>query len=365
LTTFYWDRIEIAQGEWDFESYDRYVDFNKANGRKIVAVLAYDAHWLYKTQKKRDYVSPKNLPHYISYVEQTVKRYKGKVDAWSIWNEPDDLHWFGPRKHYFEMVKQAVQKIREIDPRTPILIGAFGGTPTGFLEDMYKWGAMENVSAVAFHPYGINPRHTVMLYDKMAAILKKHGFSGELWVTEVGYPTGGIYPTRVSKRELPVYVVKTITGLAARGARTVLWYQLFDSENPQPLRKRFNSEDFFGLVYPNYVRKDGAAAYTLCARYLADTTYCPEWPERDGVPQSFASFYFRGRGGRNTLVLWNDRNTTLNIHVSLSGGGAAHDARTGEGTAIPREADIPVGHAPVFITWQDEGAFVPPVLELN
>jgi hypothetical protein len=203
-----------------------------------------------------------------------------------------------------------------------------------------------------------------MSYDKIAAILKGHNFSGEIWVTEVGYPTGGIYPHRVSKRGLPAYVIKTVTGLSARGARTVLWYQLFDDRNERPLRITPDSEDFFGLVYPNYARKDGAAAYTLCARYLADTTYRPEWPERNGAPRSLISFYFQGKEGRNTLVLWNDRNTALKVHVSLSGGGAIHDARTGEGAAILREADIPVGHTPVLITWQDEGAFVPPVLRV-
>jgi hypothetical protein len=365
LNTFYWDRIESVQGEWSFSSYDRYVDFNKKSGRKIVAVLAYDTRWLYPDQIKRKYISPKNLPHYLSYVEQTVKRYKGKVDAWSIWNEPNGFHWHGPRKDYFEMAKQAARLIREIDPTTPLLMGAFWCAPKGFLEDMYKSGAMENVNAVSFHPYGINPRYAAMSYDKIAAILKGHNFSGDIWVTEVGYPTGGIYPHRVSKRGLPAYVVKTLTGLSARGARTVLWYQLFDDRNERPLRLTLNSEDFFGLVYPDYARKDGAAAYALCARHLADTTYHPEWPERKGVPPSLVSFYFKGKEGRNTLVLWNDRNTTLKLHVSLSGGGAMYDIRTGEAAVILPEADIKVGALPVLIAWQDGEIFTPPALAIE
>jgi hypothetical protein len=365
LNTFYWSGIEPEENRWDFSNYDGFVDGGKKAGKKILAVLAYDTPWLYADGKTRKYVSKENLPQFLTFVEQTVTRYRGKVDAWEIWNEPNWIFWKGTKQEYFELTRAAVQKIKELDPDAPVIAGAFFRVPSkSYMDALFKSGAMEQVNAIAFHPYATSPASAVKLYDTFLNILDRHHFSGDVWVTEIGYPTGGWYPFRTSEDNLPSHVVKTIAGLAARGARAVLWYQLFDPYNRGEVPNTLDSEDFFGLVYPDYSKKKGALAYALCARYLAGTEYRRDAPERQGIPDSVVCFYFRGQDGQNTLVLWNDQNSIVPLQIALSGSGQLHDIVTGESSAVSPNAAIPLGKTPWIITWQDEGGYLPPRIVL-
>ncbi|GHU98450.1 hypothetical protein FACS189483_06490 [Spirochaetia bacterium] len=365
LNTFYWNSIEPQKDQWNFSGYDAFVDGGKQAGKKILAVLAYDTGWLYSNGKTRRYIAPENIPLFLTFVENTVRRYRDKVDAWEIWNEPNGLFWNGSQKEFFELTKAAAQKIREVDPDAIILAGAFWRVPESYVRGIFESGAIEQVSAIAFHPYGVDPRESVKLYDRMTAILSRYNYTGDIWVTETGYPTGGWYPNRASENDLPAYVVKTITGLAARGARTVFWYQLFDPYNRRPPPTRFNSENFFGLVYPDFSKKKGAAAYALSAGTLAGLEYCPELPLRVGLPDSLIAFYFRGTENQNTLILWNDRNSVLSIQVSFPGSGQLYDIVTGTGTAVSHKAVLELGTMPQILTWQNEAAYAPPTISLN
>jgi hypothetical protein len=362
LYTFYWHRMEREKGIFDFSHYDSYVDKGREAGKKIVAVLAYDAPWLYPDGERRRYIAPENIPLFLNFVEKTVDHFRGRVDAWEIWNEPNFMFWKGSDKEFFELAKLTALKIRETDLQANILGGAFWRVPKGFIRAMFKAGALENVDGLAFHPYALNPRGAVKLYDKFTSVLSEFNYSGPLWITEAGYPTGGWYPTSVSEDEQPAYVVKTITGIAAKGARALLWYQLFDSYNRGQSLEPRNSEAYFGLVYPDYSRKKGAYAYTLCARYLAGKDYRPDLIEKNGIPKSLIVFYFAGRDGNNTLVLWNDKSSTVKIHISLGNPGLLHDVSTGENAAIPGETALDIGAMPVIITWKDKEPYGVPLI---
>jgi hypothetical protein len=220
---------------------------------------------------------------------------------------------------------------------------------------------MEKADAVAFHPYELNPARTARLYSDFRAIVAEYGFADRIWVTEVGYPTGGLYPTATSEKKFPGFVVKTFVNLAAEGAKTVMWYQLFDPVQ----RTRTNSENFFGLVRSktDYTSK-GAEAFRLCAVHLAGTTYRPDLPQRDGtslrdrVPGSLRAFYFERPEGGGTLVLWKDGGAVKVVLHGLAEGYTLHDPVSGSATAVTGETVLAIGTMPVFVTWQGGGETV-------
>ncbi|MDR0589418.1 MAG: hypothetical protein LBG25_02615 [Spirochaetaceae bacterium] len=350
--TFYWSDIERRQGEWDFSRYDEYVEEGKKAGRKILAILAYDTPWIYADQKRRRNITPERLPHYLRYVEEVVRRYRGKIDAYEIWNEPNWVFWKGTNQDFFALSRAALGKIRELDPQVKIAAGSFSWVPKKFIRDMFNSGAMEGADVVSFHPYGVNPQSSLKQYDRFVKVLSEKGYTGEIWVTEVGYPTDGCYPTRVPEAVFPEYVVKTLAGLAIRGAHTVFWYELtgayFRGQEPN----RVNSEYFFGLAYPDYSPRTGAAAYALCGRYIAGAEYRPELPVRENLPPAVETLYFRGEGGRNTLILWNNGKSPLPLRVLLPGSAQTlHDIVSGEGRALPEETELSLDKTPQFFTW--------------
>ena len=359
LNTFYWESIEHEKGVFDFSEYDKYVDTARKEGKKIVAVLGYETPWLFPKGKRKRYISSENLPLFLNYVEETVRHFKGRVDVWNIWNEPNLMfvYWRGRRKEYIELTRLAAQRILKVDPDAYIMGGAFWRAPRGLIKNMHKAGSTENLDGMAFHPYSIFPQGSTRAHDKLLGILSEINYPGAVWVTEVGYPTAGWYPTKVSLDKLPAYVVKTISGAAARGARVLLWYQLFDdyNEGEVPPSRKSDSELFFGLAYPDYSYKKGAWAYELCAGFLPGSRYSPGLPERENVPSHIVSLCFMGGlSGNNTLILWNDRERPKKVNLYLPAPASLYDISTGQGRPL-EETVLDIGSQPLIITWKGPG----------
>ena len=352
LHTFSWSDIEPEQGEWDFLVYDALVDTNKAAGIKIIGLLAYSNWWIHDGMDGPRYIPSQRMPDFLQYVRKTVEHFRGRVDAWCIWNEPNSRFWEGTDEGFIELTRLTADVVREVDSEVILLGGAFNrnvtGLPEKFIRRLFESGAMDKTDAIAFHPYELNPARTALLYDRFRNIVDDYGFGDRIWVTEVGYPTGGWYPTRVQEKRFPEYVIKTWVLLAAGGARKILWYQMFDPF----YRSNGNSENFFGLVRSrrDYASK-GAEAFRLCAIFLSGTNCYAIKPGADSLPGSIRSFWFKGTG-KGALVLWNNGSGSRQIRLQLSGiNHALHDPVLGTESQIQPDTVVRVGRMPVFITW--------------
>jgi len=356
LSTFYWSSIEPAQGLWNFDYYDRYVDAANAAGKKVLGILAYDVSWIHDDGNTHKYIPPDKMPFFLEYVRQVTAHFQGRVGAWCIWNEPNFLFWKGSMDEFFVLARQTADAVREVDPDVTLLGGAFNrgiiGLPKAYIRGLFESGAMEKVDAVAFHPYELNPARTTRLYGAFRNIVAEYGFGDKIWLTEVGYPTSGWYPTATSEKKFPAYVIKTFINLAMSGAKKIIWYQLFDPSE----REKGDSEDYFGLVRSedDYTSK-GAEAYRLCAVYLAGTVYRPDLPTRTGLPRSLKTFYFEQPTGGGTLVLWKE-GASAKVTLQTPAGSVMHDPVSGGSTPISIETILTIGSMPVFVTWTGDGA---------
>ncbi|GHV88567.1 hypothetical protein AGMMS50267_09270 [Spirochaetia bacterium] len=348
--TFRWSGMEPESGRWNFEDYDAYVAGAKMAGKKVLAILAYDPGWLYENGREY-YIGPDKLPQYLAFVEQVVRHYQGQIDAYEIWNEPNGIFWKGPRKDFFALTKAAAAKIREVDSSAVIVGGSVWRADGGFTRGLFRSGAMKQADIISFHPYAITPHGSIRLYDRFVRIVRAQGFSGAIWVTEVGFPTAGWYPTRVSADNYPAYIVKTLAGLAVRGNPVSFWYELFDRYTPGEQPSKRNSENYFGIAYPDYSYKKGAAAYRLCAHLLAGKTYRPELPERTNLPAAVEALYFQGDDAQNALLLWTE-GRPRRVKVSLPGTGQRlYDIAAGMYEAIGEDLPLVIDRTPRIFTW--------------
>ena len=83
LRTFYWSSIEREKGRFDFSGYDTYVDEAKREGKKVVAVMAYQTDWIFPEGKSKKYILPAYIPDFLNFIEETVKHFQGRVDVWN------------------------------------------------------------------------------------------------------------------------------------------------------------------------------------------------------------------------------------------------------------------------------------------
>src|SRR3954471_16898490 len=121
---------------YDFGVLDNAIDTARSQGMKIQLTLAGQAPAWASGDKKlalQGTVRP-NAKLYAKFVKTVVDRYKGRVDAYSIWNEPNHVGWLQPLKEqaslYRKLYEAAYPVIRKSDPAAKILIAETAPYPS-------------------------------------------------------------------------------------------------------------------------------------------------------------------------------------------------------------------------------------------
>jgi polysaccharide biosynthesis protein PslG len=171
---FPWKNIEPLQDEWHFERGDVIVDEAQARGIQVVVRLSDAPDWAYPSLPPREnsnYVDapPDNLDDWGNFCGVVAERYKGRITAYQIWNEPNLSREWGDNPpdagQYVEMLRVCSEAIRAVDPDV-ILISA-GLSPTGnydeiahrddlYLQAMYDYEFQQYVDVVGVHAPGFS-----------------------------------------------------------------------------------------------------------------------------------------------------------------------------------------------------------------
>jgi hypothetical protein len=389
--TFYWGDFESTQGSFDFANdnnkYGKWTDWAAERGFRMFAVLAYDTSWVRPAGHNR-YIPPEHYDNYCNYVTKIIEHYGDKLAGYSIWNEPNEnpRFWDGTAAEMWNLTKtaaSAAQKaIRQYNPGGELVGGALNSlAPDLWARGFFVSGAMAETGGVAYHPYMPNARNAAGLTRSFKDVVSRYGFGNKVWITEMGFPTGGQYTSCVEEDRMPEEVVKTIVLLATEGVRHIFWYQLFDP-NTQDSE---NSEDWFGLAYykptnnsNGITKKKGADAYALCGKYIQGATYRRNLPIGSGL-DDLEAYYFEREGGARTLVLWAEKISATEkarVRVSLPGSGwkqyglgnsgawSASDSVDNLGRDVPGSAVYEVGNVPLFFTWMADSAALPSITAL-
>ncbi|MDR1223172.1 MAG: hypothetical protein LBL07_09920 [Tannerella sp.] len=186
-TDFSWSYIEHPQGKWSFETHDRVVDRLLEQQIQPLGILLYDVPWAHPAHK--------HLDAWLTYVEQTVTHFKGRVRYWEVWNEPNlNQFWENPDgADYALLLKATYAKIKAIDPELTVLYGGTSGIPLAFIEKSFKAGAADCFDGFAFHPYRgefVSMERVTGYCQEMEGLkrlMEKYGAGDrKLWITEMG-----------------------------------------------------------------------------------------------------------------------------------------------------------------------------------
>ncbi|MBV9789191.1 MAG: beta-galactosidase, partial [Chloroflexi bacterium] len=88
-----WSRVEPQPGRFDWSWHDTVFDLHRRNGVNIIGVIGPSVGWA--TAEPGDansgvsYYAP-DPERYAAFAKAVATRYKGKVQAWEIWNEPEN-----------------------------------------------------------------------------------------------------------------------------------------------------------------------------------------------------------------------------------------------------------------------------------
>ena len=159
--------------------------------------------WEIQTRFKTE----EEISRYLEYVRFIVTNFKGRVQYYELWNEPDinvPLQRIDP-EDYINLAKRAIPLIREIDPEAKVIVGSTSGLAhkeaRDYLFKILNSEIMPLADAVDWHPlYGVAPgsgkdpnyyANYPALMDEIIQTARRNGFKGEFFATEITYSGPG------------------------------------------------------------------------------------------------------------------------------------------------------------------------------
>jgi polysaccharide biosynthesis protein PslG len=259
--------------DWAFD--DRVAGTLAAYGLQWLPILDYTAPWA-QSIAGQDHSPPSSDAAYAAYAGAFAARYgtggtfwrahpglgAEPVQAYEIWNEPDNAGFWAPRPdagRYAALYEQAREAIAAADPRARVLVGGLK-SPATFLPAMLAAQPQlrGHIDGIAIHPYGSPLVVLAKIRAARAAIASLRLGPVPLYVTEFGWttsPPAAIGYAPAAKR--PGYVASTVAALGHLNcglAAAVLYTWV------SPGRDRNDAQDWYGI---NGV--DGASTPSVAA----------------------------------------------------------------------------------------------------
>jgi hypothetical protein len=203
-----------AEPDWD--ALDQLIDLSEEHDLRILAILL----------PPHDYTDDEEFGHQSGEVAQHAG---GAIGHWEVLNEPDgDWAWGGSAEEYARMLNAAYDAIKAKAPGDQVVLGGLMKPhEPGWLQRVF-----DTPGADALHKFDIANIHmrgpldaVVRRYGEFKGRLVRRGFTGPLWVTELGYPADPAYQSDPAYRggdaSQAAYLTQALVGLGELGAPQV------------------------------------------------------------------------------------------------------------------------------------------------
>jgi hypothetical protein len=211
-----WAGVQPDPGTWNWGQVDLLVDAANARGLGVLGVLNSSPGWAAVPGTLPFIGPPTDMATYGDFAGAAAQRYRGRVAAYELWNEPNASAFWetgpqGPDAALFtQLLKTAYPRIKGADPGATVIAGGFAPyidffslsiNPIKFTEQMYAAGAKGSFDALAFHPYlfrakfsdGDFPDSPMNLTKGIRQTMVNNGDGGKkIWATEYGQPTSEV-----------------------------------------------------------------------------------------------------------------------------------------------------------------------------
>lgn len=214
-----------------------------ARGFHVLATLGWSPRWA--NGGRGAGMPPRRLADYASVAGRAAARYRGLVDAWEVWNEPN-LHgsWAGSVRRYARLLRAAYPAFKRGDANALVVFGGVSGNDDRFVAQAYAFGAGGSFDVMATHPYqGVGdapPEHAddgerwwITHVEAVRAVMDAHGDAAKpIWFTESGWsahatpPDAPAWARGVTEAQQADYGARLVRLVRARWpyVTNVFWY---------------------------------------------------------------------------------------------------------------------------------------------
>jgi hypothetical protein len=295
---FPWEDIQPT-GPGDFQQgyfSEAEIEAQRALGIEVVGITLYTPRWAARDQRYGARSVPQNLQlpiddprnYWASYIKRLVAHYRGRIDTWVIYNEPDiyvepdDFRTFaGTPADYAQLLKTAYLAAKSVNPNARIVMAgltyfwdrennrpqylqrvldAIRADPTAAANNWY-------FDVVDAHTYG-NPLNSYTVPVLFQRIMRERGINKPIWIDEsnvlikndprVGSGDG---PFRATMDEQASYMIQSMALARAAGVQRYSPYKLQD-EHPE------SGDEYWGLTRNDGTFRPSYLGYQVAVRYM-------------------------------------------------------------------------------------------------
>jgi len=346
-TPVIWSFVEHEEGQFNWTYLDNKIEDGRKNG--VATVLTIVSKTLATTEKvpwakwkdENDLVSGANLEYYKDFVKAVVSRYKDKVAAFELTNEPDIAIYknaqaanpgFGEKAGAFATWKlhtEAYKIIKELAPETPVVgMDVSGGdfrNGMPFYKAVMSNGTHDVMDVFGGHAYTNNraigsetPIDFPNDYDLRGSIEKaldvtsSFGLKKRFWGTELGWMyKDGTEALSEDGREFGAVTAQAlVTVKSIPGAEKLMWFVFTYNNNvgPGDLYNYSVVNGKTGNPYP-YLAVN---SYSAAAKLLYNTRPAGVLKLKKNV----TAYVFDAIGDKHSVVvLWSNSGRTFRLNI--------------------------------------------------
>ena len=142
----------------------------------------------YRNSAGRPHTVPPDPEKYAAIVEEVVRKYGDRIDAYEIWNEANiQQFWRGSQQEYIKLFMTVARVIRRLDPTARIIAGGMAGTNEAFVRAMIDSGAVAASDLIGYHPYAGKGPGWDIPYGQIQGLLMSECIDKEIFCNESGF----------------------------------------------------------------------------------------------------------------------------------------------------------------------------------
>lgn len=327
----YWEDVMTDSGCEVPEFAEEYVDVLTGSGTKILLTLGL-THPSYDGGAFPS--SGEAVAAYAEYCGFLAEHFKGKIDTFEIYNEPDLYTKQDGSKvtgaDYARLVKAAYSEIKKAQPNATVVVGALteaiGSEP--FLRDMLAVpGISVCIDALSFHPYAntgyyadentYKPNRNILLNIKLVENALNDAGLGDvpIWITEYGTSSRNDASVGYTEAEQAINLVRAsvLARTNTRVERTFI-YNLKEKGTDDTAM-----EDNFGILeYTGMKAKPAFLALSYMNSMLGGAKFESFEAEPAIMSRDLSAAKFRDiSSGADIFVLWGNKTAGLSSEVSI------------------------------------------------
>lgn len=191
-----WAKTEREKGVYDFEWLDKIVDSLISYGLKPWICLCY-GNGLYSELAAQTFgcvgVPPihdeESVAAWESYVRATVEHFKGRIDTYEVWNEPDNKSCWKTGVNATELgefTAKTARYVKETDPDAYVIGGVTCKKHLTFMNEAMRAGMGDYIDGISFHEYTPDESSVAQTVSAYRALARAYGKDLEIIQGESG-----------------------------------------------------------------------------------------------------------------------------------------------------------------------------------